>query len=76
MSTTEECSPTAWTLDGLYPPYIGFARTDADGFYVVQGLPPGTYRLEFYDPTHDVGEYWNDKASLDAADDIVLTVGQ
>ena len=63
-------------LDGLHPPYFGSAQTDADGFFVVQGLPPGTYRLEFYDATRDVGEFWNDKASLDAADDIVLTVGQ
>ena len=40
-------------VDGLYPPFNGSVQTDADGFYVVQGLPPGTYRLSFYD-THPV----------------------
>ena len=50
--------------------------TDSDGFYVVQGLPPGTYRLSFTDIPSGVGEFWNDKATVEAADLIVLRVGQ
>lgn len=63
-------------VDGLYPPFFGGGTLGIDGYYVVRGLPPGTYRLQFQDSTQNVGEFWNDKASFDAADDIVLTVGQ
>ena len=62
--------------DGLDPPFFGSGQTDANGFYVVQGLPPGTYRLQFFDHTQNLTEFWNDRASLAAADDVVLTVGQ
>jgi hypothetical protein len=61
-------------VDGLFPPFYGAGSTDADGFYVVQGLPRGTYRLQFQDAQNS--EFWNDKPTLDAADDIVLTVGE
>jgi hypothetical protein len=62
-------------VDGHHPPFYGSGETDPDGYYVVQGLPPGTYRLQFGSTT-GIGEFWNDKASFDAADDIVLAVGQ
>lgn len=63
-------------VDGRYPPFYGSAETSSDGFYTVQGLPAGTYRLSFYDVASGLGEFWNDKTSIDAADIIVLTVGQ
>ena len=62
--------------DGLNPGYYGVTATDANGAYVVQGLPPGTYRLQFHDSPSGPGEYWNDKPSLSAADGIVLSAGQ
>jgi hypothetical protein len=63
-------------LDGLYPPFYGTVATDSSGFYLVRGLPPGTYRLSFHDTTSGLTEFWNDKASFDAADNIVLASGQ
>ena len=63
-------------LDGLYPPFYGSVATDSNGFYLVRGLPPGTYRLSFRDTTSGLTEFWNDKASFDAADNIVLVPGQ
>ena len=63
-------------VDGRYPPFFGSTQTDPNGFYVVQGLPPGTYRLSFHDTTSGLGEFWNDKASFDAADGIDLAIGQ
>ena len=63
-------------VEGVYEPYNRYGITDADGFYVVQGLPPGTYRLSFSAPERGDLEYWNDKPNLAEADDIVLTAGQ
>jgi hypothetical protein len=62
--------------DGSTPIFSHLVSTDADGSYVIQGLPAGTYVLRFSDLTHDVAEYWNDKASFAEADHIVLTAGQ
>jgi Carboxypeptidase regulatory-like domain len=67
---------TRLAIDGLNPPYFGSTQTNSDGYYVVQGLPPGTYVLSFSDITNGVGEFWNDKPTLDTADHIVLAVGQ
>jgi hypothetical protein len=63
-------------VDGLYPPFYGTVATDSNGYYLVRGLPPGTYRLSFHDTTSGLTEFWNDKASFDAADNIVLASGQ
>jgi Carboxypeptidase regulatory-like domain len=47
--------------------------TAADGTYDLGGLPGGTYTLGFSDPVSGISEYWNDKATLDAADSLVVT---
>ena len=52
------------------------AHTGPDGFYGFEEMPPGTYRMHFQDFTNNTEEFWNDKASLSAADDVVLTAGQ
>ena len=67
---------TVYRLEGgAFQPYTS-AVTDAVGNYVVGGLPAGTYRAQFYDAQADIGEYWNDKDTLETADDIVLADGQ
>jgi len=57
---------------------IRFGRTDANGYYSVQGLPTGSYKIFFSTSSagYYVGEWYNDKASFDAADQVSVTVGQ
>lgn len=47
-----------------------------DGAYELRGLPGGTYRLRFRDYSDQLRtEFWNDKASIDLADDITVATG-
>ncbi|MCD2441720.1 cell wall-binding repeat-containing protein [Agromyces sp. SYSU K20354] len=42
---------------------VGFHRTDEDGYYTIQGVPPGLWRLYFY-PPEGSGlriEWWSDR---------------
>jgi 5-hydroxyisourate hydrolase-like protein (transthyretin family) len=51
--------------------------TDATGRYMVGKLPPGTYRVRFYDPTGAYAtEFYNDKAVAEDADPIGVTEGK
>ncbi|WP_196760466.1 hypothetical protein, partial [Streptobacillus moniliformis] len=44
------------------------------GDYTLTGLAPGTYRVGFSDDSgHYFGEFWNDKATLEAADGIAVS---
>jgi hypothetical protein len=58
--------------------WLGQGSTNASGLYTTSGLPAGTYRLEFdpeYSTAQDyLGEYYNDKSTLAAADPVELTV--
>ncbi|TLM79415.1 MAG: hypothetical protein FDZ75_08860, partial [Actinobacteria bacterium] len=57
--------------DGSFS-WTDYAWTGADGSYAVYGLEPGTYRLWFYDYNGEfINEFYNDKASLETADDLV-----
>jgi hypothetical protein len=57
--------------DGEYYANVTDARTDQYGRYTLTGLAPGSYKVRFSDQDgRFVPEYWNDKATLDAADDI------
>jgi len=51
--------------------------TDASGNYVLSGLAAGSYKLEFGLPagSNYLTEWWNDKATFELADAIVVTVG-
>jgi hypothetical protein len=54
-------------------------NTDSDGYYTIQGLPGGNYKIEFmtnWAPGDYVGEWYNDKDSFDNADPVSVTVGQ
>ena len=67
-----------WTIQGAAP-------TDVDGHYDIAGLPPGTYRVQLADfgvqgeegaaGIAPVSEWWNDKDTLETADDVVLAEG-
>jgi 5-hydroxyisourate hydrolase-like protein (transthyretin family) len=49
------------------------AATNADGTYEVTRLPAGTYRIGFSSMQGGyIGEFWNDAATVGAADDIVV----
>ncbi|MDH4140647.1 MAG: carboxypeptidase regulatory-like domain-containing protein, partial [Coriobacteriia bacterium] len=53
--------------------YYTCAWTDSNGEYSVYELPAGTYRIWFYDYADKyLKEYWDDKAELALADDIVF----
>lgn len=56
--------------------YVENASTDEDGEYELRGLKPGQYRLEF-DPcgTNYMREFYNDKATLEAANKLNVTAG-
>ena len=57
--------------------YVSGAVTDANGDYTVAGMTTGSYRLYFEEENGDyVSEYYNDKATLGAADPIAVTAGQ
>ena len=57
--------------------YVSDATTTGDGSYDLGGLASGSYRLRFEDWAAGVylAEYYNDKADLDAADDVSVTAG-
>ena len=54
--------------------WIGSARTDYAGGYVLPGLATGTYRVRFSDDTRNyLGEYYDDATRLDEATDVFVT---
>lgn len=56
--------------------YVRGAYVERDGTYTVGALPAGTYRVGFEDDAaHLASEYWNDKTTIEAADDIVVSSG-
>jgi len=56
--------------------YINGGYTQADGTYTIVGLPTGNYRLEFNGGDSGyLGQWYNNKASFDSADAVVVTAG-
>ncbi|MCX6563290.1 MAG: carboxypeptidase-like regulatory domain-containing protein, partial [Candidatus Aminicenantes bacterium] len=57
--------------------YVNSGSTDASGNYSIQGLPGGNYRLQFgtYSAGNYFPEWYNDKSSLETADNIAVTPG-
>ena len=56
---------------------VGDGRSVDSGVYVVRGLPTGSYRLRFHDCGSGLftSEYYDDKASLAAANPVAVTAG-
>lgn len=56
--------------------WIGSTNTDGIGHYTLAGLQPGNYRIRFYDASGTyTAEYYDDRASLDTANDVTVTAG-
>ncbi len=54
--------------------WINYTSTDASGNYVVDGIPSGYFKVQFYDYNYGyLGEWYNDKPDLDSADPIAVT---
>ncbi len=53
-----------------------FANTDSNGYFSVQGVPAGTYKVKYYDwnGIYKI-EYYNDKADFASADAITVALG-
>jgi len=54
-------------------------NTDSDGYYTINGLPAGDYKIEFRTystPGNYVGEWYNDKNSFESADVVSVVVSQ
>lgn len=65
---------TAYAADDFG--WAGHATTDANGTYSLRGLPVGSYRLKFAAPTRYRTEWYNDKTSVESADNVVATGGE
>jgi M6 family metalloprotease-like protein len=72
-----QATAMTWNPSEEFWEWAGSLNTDGDGNYNIGGLLSGAYRLEFRDWSGQyVTEYYNNQASLDAADDIVVVEGQ
>lgn len=68
----ERAQATVWTADGRQ---VGRDLTDAAGVYRVEGVDPGSYRVEFTDPVEEyLPEWFNDKPTRDTADPVDVAV--
>jgi protocatechuate 3,4-dioxygenase beta subunit len=68
----ERAQATVWTADGRQ---VGRDLTDAAGVYRVEGVDPGSYRVEFTDPVEEyLPEWFNDKPTRDTADPVDVGV--
>ena len=62
----------AWQRDGSGWAHVRDASTDATGSYRLGGLRSGVVRVRFVGTADLVGEWWDDKASLSSATNIVV----
>ncbi len=68
----ERASVSLQSVSGFGNSY--FETTDAAGNILLEGVRPGTYKVQFSDPLGEyLSEWWNDKPDFATAD--VLTVG-
>lgn len=64
-------------VDALYGPF-GIVCTDSSGSYVIDGLPPGEYKLHVYDfgSRGYLDEWYDDQLDFDSADFVTVTADQ
>ena len=63
-------------IAGVWEDTDFYADTDETGVYELDGLPAGTYRIQFYAYGGDYqSEYWDNATTLDTATNIVVTAG-
>jgi hypothetical protein len=77
-SSVADIAVGAWYHDGLAWVNAGGGVTNSSGQYVVGGLAPGLYRLMFedvYSPPRYLTEFYDNKASIEAANDVGVTAG-
>lgn len=57
--------------------YVANVSTDMDGTYRLDGLAPGSYKLNFaaWGSNQYVDQWWNNKSSMDLSDTIVVAAG-
>ncbi len=57
--------------------YVNEGYTDGNGYYTIQGIPPGTAKVYFYAyyATNYISEYYNNKNTLALADSVTVTSG-
>ncbi len=82
LSGTVTEDPSGGAMAGVWVLAIGpsgiagGAVTAADGTYSVTGLAPGTYRVEFVDPTGARRlEFWNNAVDFSSANTVNVTAG-
>jgi hypothetical protein len=70
----ERVNVTAYTKDGSSP---GYAVTDENGVYTIQGMRPGAYTLQFEDYSWSgfATEWWNNQAAEVSAEYFSLPAG-
>ena len=74
----EDVEVAAYRLDAASGrwSYFAGAYSEANGSFDVGGLPTGAFKLRLRDYQNGhVGEWWNDKASMEEADTINVTAG-
>ncbi|MEI6623924.1 MAG: hypothetical protein WCP28_18685, partial [Actinomycetes bacterium] len=55
---------------------VDTTTTKAGGVYITPALDAATYRVYFFDPANNyLGQFYNNKSSISAADDIVVAAG-
>ncbi len=72
-----DITATAYRQNGTDWDWTDGTTTDDTGVYELNGLPAGTYRVEFSDGMGNVyaTEWYNDKPDRDSANDIVVASG-
>jgi Ni/Co efflux regulator RcnB len=68
---------SAHRWDGAEWVWVNSGNTDGSGNYTINGLPAGTYRVQFNDWQNGdyVSEVWSNAPALDSGDDIEVTEG-
>lgn len=61
-----------WNISSEQWEQITYGSTDADGTYLLIGLKPGTYRVEFYKDSLGYQEYYDNAVDMESATDIEM----